>query len=73
MSRTPTQIARDVFGLVGSVHELAPKITKRAAGSLSGGGKSTVIRSQSQGKGFNLKGAILDQMMPKSMDFNGFQ
>ena len=28
---------------------------------------------QSQGKGFNLKGAILDQMMPKSMDFNGFQ
>ena len=28
---------------------------------------------QSQGKGSNLKGAILDQMMPKSMDFNGFQ
>ena len=28
---------------------------------------------QSQGQGFNLKGAILDQIMPKSMDFNGFQ
>ena len=27
---------------------------------------------QSQGKGSNLKGAILDQMMPKSMDFNRF-
>ena len=25
---------------------------------------------QSQGKGSNLKGAILDQMIPKSIDFN---
>ena len=28
---------------------------------------------QSQGKGSNLKGAILDQMLPKSLDFDGFQ
>ena len=47
--------------------QISVEVTTRSGDIAEG-----ALPSQSQGKGSNLKGAILDQMMPKSMDFNRF-